>query len=100
MAGPGLATTTFWNVPNSPTVGRLGLGLGAPGLIGAGQYLPAPAVFGLAALTDALDGYFARLLGQSTALGRQLDPLIDKVIVAALYIDLLAIPHTGLRPWM
>ena len=38
----------------------------------------------IAALTDALDGYFARLLKQDTPLGRQLDPLIDKVIVAGL----------------
>ena len=48
----------------------------------------------LAALTDALDGYFARLLNQGTPLGRQLDPLIDKVIVSGAYIYLASIPAT------
>ena len=54
----------------------------------------------IAAATDALDGYFARLLNQETPLGRQLDPLIDKVIVAGCYIYLATIPNTGVRPWM
>ena len=57
-------------------------------------------VFVLAAVTDALDGYFARLLNQDTPLGRQLDPLIDKVIVAGCYIYLVTIPETGVWPWM
>ena len=51
-------------------------------------------------MTDALDGYFARLLKQDTPLGRQLDPLIDKVIVAGCYIYLATIPGTGVMPWM
>jgi len=57
-------------------------------------------LFVVAALSDALDGYFARLLNQDTPLGRQLDPLIDKVIVAGAYIYLAAIPGTGIFPWM
>jgi CDP-diacylglycerol--glycerol-3-phosphate 3-phosphatidyltransferase len=51
-------------------------------------------------VTDALDGYFARLLKQDTAIGRQLDPLIDKVIVSGCYIYLATIPGTGVLPWM
>jgi CDP-diacylglycerol--glycerol-3-phosphate 3-phosphatidyltransferase len=57
-------------------------------------------LFVLAAVTDALDGYFARLLKQDTAIGRQLDPLIDKVIVSGCYIYLATIPATGVLPWM
>ena len=58
-------------------------------------------VFVLAAVTDGLDGYFARRLNQSTALGRQLDPLVDKVIVCGAFIYLLTAPgDTGLAPWM
>ena len=98
MADP--SQPRFWNVPNSLTMGRLALGVAAFVLVAIGLYLPALAVFALAALTDALDGYFARLLDQATALGRQLDPLIDKVIVAGMYIYLLTVPGTGLRPWM
>ena len=64
-------------------------------------YWWALAVFVVAALTDALDGYFARLLDQGTAIGRQLDPLVDKVIVCGAFIYLLSVPaDTGLAPWM
>ena len=54
----------------------------------------------IAAVTDALDGYFARLLKQDTPIGRQLDPLIDKVIVSGCYIYLATIAGTGVKPWM
>jgi len=99
MADPA-PTPRFWNVPNSLTVGRLGLALVVFALIGQAQYLAALAVFGLAALTDALDGYFARRLNQATAIGRQLDPLVDKVIVSGGFVYLLTVPGTGLQPWM
>jgi CDP-diacylglycerol--glycerol-3-phosphate 3-phosphatidyltransferase len=90
----------FWNVPNSLTLSRLALGAVAFVLITYGWFLGALVVFGLASLTDALDGYFARLLNQTSALGRQLDPLVDKLVVAAILIDLVTRPETGLAPWM
>jgi CDP-diacylglycerol--glycerol-3-phosphate 3-phosphatidyltransferase len=90
----------FWNVPNTLTVGRLALACVVFVLMAFHQYALALGAFLLAALTDALDGYFARLLGQDTPIGRQLDPLIDKVIVSGCYIDLAAIPGTGVFPWM
>ncbi len=58
------------------------------------------ALFLIAAITDALDGYFARLLKQDTKIGRQLDPLIDKVIVSGCYIYLATISGTGVKAWM
>ena len=90
----------FWNVPNSLTVSRLVLTLFVLIQVELGYFLGAFALFVVAALTDALDGYFARLLNQSTALGRQLDPLVDKVVVAGLYIELLTIPGSGVAAWM
>ncbi|WP_422930911.1 CDP-diacylglycerol--glycerol-3-phosphate 3-phosphatidyltransferase [Singulisphaera sp. PoT] len=90
----------FWNVPNSLTMGRLLLSFVVFALISRGFYLSAFVVFVIAAATDALDGYFARLLNQATALGRQLDPLIDKVIVSGAFIYLATIPGTGVLPWM
>lgn len=44
--------------------------------------LIACALFGLAALTDWLDGYLARKLNQTTAFGAFLDPVADKITVA------------------
>jgi CDP-diacylglycerol--glycerol-3-phosphate 3-phosphatidyltransferase len=90
----------FWNVPNTLTVGRLVVAAFVFAFISWQSYELALAAFVIAALSDALDGYFARLLGQDTAIGRQLDPLIDKVIVSGCYIYLATIPGTGVFPWM
>ena len=65
----------FWNVPNTLTVSRLVLAVFVFALIANEFYRSALVIFVIAALTDALDGYFARLLKQDTPLGRQLDPL-------------------------
>jgi CDP-diacylglycerol--glycerol-3-phosphate 3-phosphatidyltransferase len=43
-------------------------------------------VFGLAAVTDSLDGYLARRLGQTSALGAFLDPVADKLMVAVALV--------------
>jgi CDP-diacylglycerol--glycerol-3-phosphate 3-phosphatidyltransferase len=45
-------------------------------------------LMGAAALTDTLDGYFARLFNQESTFGRLLDPVADKVAVAAVVVTL------------
>ncbi|BAF59478.1 MAG: CDP-diacylglycerol--glycerol-3-phosphate 3-phosphatidyltransferase [Pelotomaculum sp.] len=52
------------------------------------NYLAA-AVFLLGAVTDGLDGYIARKRGQVTLAGKLMDPLADKVLVAAALIALV-----------
>ncbi|MBN3038707.1 MAG: CDP-alcohol phosphatidyltransferase family protein [Candidatus Omnitrophica bacterium] len=47
--------------------------------------LLAAGIFLLAALSDGLDGYIARVMGQRTKLGSFLDPLADKLLLAAVY---------------
>ncbi|MFC6740542.1 MULTISPECIES: CDP-diacylglycerol--glycerol-3-phosphate 3-phosphatidyltransferase [Methylobacterium] len=50
-------------------------------------------VFVAAAITDYLDGYVARTYDQSSALGRMLDPIADKLLVSACLLMLTA-DHT------
>jgi|SRR5579862_2500545 cardiolipin synthase (CMP-forming) len=48
------------------------------------------AVFIAAGITDILDGYFARIWGQTSSLGRMLDPIADKLLVASSLLMLAA----------
>jgi CDP-diacylglycerol--glycerol-3-phosphate 3-phosphatidyltransferase len=60
-------------------------------LVGAG-------IFGLASLTDWLDGYLARRRRQVTWLGQMLDPIADKLLTSAAFVSLVQL---GLAPaWM
>ncbi|HEY5019525.1 MAG TPA: CDP-diacylglycerol--glycerol-3-phosphate 3-phosphatidyltransferase [Steroidobacteraceae bacterium] len=54
-------------------------------------------LFAAAAITDSLDGYLARRLGQTTRLGAFLDPVADKLIVA---VALVLIVSRDPRPVM
>jgi CDP-diacylglycerol--glycerol-3-phosphate 3-phosphatidyltransferase len=54
-------------------------------------------LFAAAAITDSLDGYLARRLGQTTRLGAFLDPVADKLIVA---VALVLIVSRDARPLM
>src|SRR6202167_2219328 len=48
------------------------------------------AIFIVAAVTDILDGYLARMWGQQSSLGRMLDPIADKLLVASCLLMLAA----------
>ncbi len=54
-----------------------------------GRNVAATAVFVFAAVTDWLDGYLARALNQMSAFGAFLDPVADKLMIAAALIVLL-----------
>jgi cardiolipin synthase len=48
------------------------------------------AVFIVAGISDFLDGYFARMWGQQSSLGRMLDPIADKLLVSSCLLMLAA----------
>lgn len=51
----------------------------------------AVAVFAVAAVTDTLDGYFARSRNAVTVLGQFLDPLADKLLISAALVSLVSL---------
>jgi len=98
----------LWNVPNILTVLRIAL---IPVFVGI-FYLPqnamtlgalpahwvnitATGVFALAALTDWLDGYWARKYNQASNFGAFLDPVADKLMVTAALIVLVEFERIG-----
>jgi cardiolipin synthase len=95
MANPELtrpaAAANVYSLPNLLTYGRLAaVPVVAGFLLWGGDWArwTALALFIIAAITDFLDGYLARLWGQQSALGRMLDPIADKVLVAAVLLVL------------
>ncbi len=94
--------TSVFNLPNQLTLARLVLALILFGLISFELWIWCLVVFILAAVTDYLDGYFARLHGLSSSLGRNLDPLVDKVLMCGAYVFLLplGVKEGWLQPWM
>src|SRR5436853_283453 len=93
---------SVFNLPNQLTALRFLLAVVLFVLIGEEQWLWSAAVFAVAAFTDWLDGYAARRMGLMSTLGRNLDPLVDKVLVCGAFIMLLPYPpaRTGLAAWM
>src|SRR3989442_10150303 len=91
-----------FNLPNQLTAARFFLALILFGFIAAGSWVWCTLLFAVAALTDWLDGYLARKQGLTSTLGRNLDPLVDKVLICGANIFLLpfGIGEGWLRPGM
>jgi CDP-diacylglycerol--glycerol-3-phosphate 3-phosphatidyltransferase len=100
-----MATTTtpkppVFNLPNQLTASRFVLGVVLFLLIDLGLWIGCIVVFALAAATDWLDGYLARKQGLVSTLGRNLDPLVDKVLICGAYIFLLPVAGSGVAAWV
>ena len=87
------------NIPNALTVLRLLLTPCFALLLGQGRRREALEVLVLAALSDALDGYLARKLHQTTDLGKILDPVADKLMQLTMMLCALQrVPQTAVNP--
>jgi len=80
------------NLPNMLTVLRIILTPLFVILIINRMFVEAVSVFGLAAVSDGLDGFLARALKQKTTLGSYLDPIADKLLLSSAYVT-LAVLH-------
>jgi CDP-diacylglycerol--glycerol-3-phosphate 3-phosphatidyltransferase len=90
----------LWTIPNLLTLLRLALSFALFVVIGWEAWLAALGIFGLAAVTDWLDGWIARAYGQGSALGRNLDPLVDKILICGAFICLIPVAHAGMPVWV
>ncbi len=86
------------SLPNLLTLFRIAV---IPGLVflfymdsRTGTWL-ACGLFAVAAITDFLDGYVARAMRQQSALGRFLDPVADKLLVASALLMMVGFGHIG-----
>ncbi len=82
-----------WNLPNQLTYARIAL---VPVLVATffisgdiGRWI-AVGIFVVASVTDFIDGYIARAWQQQSSLGAMLDPIADKLLVAAALLLLAA----------
>lgn len=90
------------NLPNAITVARI---VACPVVLvfalghTAGAFLVAFLVFLAAALSDLWDGYLARKHGLITDMGKLLDPLADKLLMAATLIPIYVVSHRPDSLW-
>ncbi|MCI0702986.1 MAG: CDP-alcohol phosphatidyltransferase family protein, partial [Planctomycetia bacterium] len=90
----------LWNVPNLLSFARIPMAVGVFACIVYEAWLIGLVLFVIACATDWLDGWWARKYGPLTLIGRNLDPLADKILVCGAFIYLIPVPHAGLTPWM
>ncbi len=84
LVGPFVGCLVWINADAHPDLRHVALGL-----------------FVLMAISDGLDGYLARRLNQETALGRFLDPLGDKLLIASgvIVLTIIGIPDAAVGGW-
>lgn len=105
-------------IPNALTVARVGLAVGTVAVLSAGveggalRLLLGASMFAAGAVTDALDGHFARRWNVITPFGRIMDPFADKLLVIGAFVCLAGpafaaateggghYQASGVAPWM
>ena len=100
MTGPSAPRESLFNIPNFLSVARVPLAIVLFVCIVHSAWLAGLIAFLVAAATDWLDGWWARRYGPLTLVGRNLDPLADKVLVCGAFIYLIPVGSAGIEPWM
>ncbi|MGL4325543.1 MAG: CDP-alcohol phosphatidyltransferase family protein [Beijerinckiaceae bacterium] len=86
------------NLPNIITLGRIILVPIIVSLVISREWGLAFALFIVAGISDALDGYIAKQYGMTTELGATIDPLADKALLVSLYVALAF--TRDIPPWL
>ena len=87
-------------IPNALTIARLAMIPAFVALVLAsdgGHSWPAAIIFGVAGVTDQIDGWLARLWRVESAFGKIADPLADRLMIDAAVILLW---YAGRLPWV
>src|SRR5262245_3427721 len=88
------------NVPNLLSLARIPLAVVLFACIVYKLWLVGLVVFVVACATDWIDGWWARRYGPLSLIGRNLDPLADKILVCGAFIYLIPVKTAGIDPWM
>jgi cardiolipin synthase len=83
-------------LPNGICVARIVLVAPIAYALLRGRYELTLALFALAAVSDAADGWLAKTFGWTSELGKALDPVADKLLLVTVFVTLAAI---ALVPW-
>jgi cardiolipin synthase (CMP-forming) len=83
-------------LPNAICIGRIVLIVPISVALTRGSYTAALALFVVAGLSDALDGYLAKRFGWTSELGGILDPLADKLLLMTMFVVLAIGGHIPL----
>jgi len=88
------------NVPNALTISRVPLTILICTFIEFRVWPAALVTFMVAAVTDWIDGWWARRFGQLSTFGRVFDPLTDKILLGGAFIFLIPVEESQMRAWM
>ena len=83
---------SLWNVPNILTMLRIVLAIIVFAIFPFKFYITCLILFIIAAITDFVDGWWARKYNQKTQFGRIMDPFADKALVCGTFICLVSVP--------